>query len=97
MLKANVGIYLMRTGCLKLDVSNRNAIRAFSSSTLRYCCRWAISSFKGRLWCRLYSVVRATPLESALAAYVLLLIRGASVRALLARSMSTIVVVTRIL
>jgi hypothetical protein len=43
----------------------------------------------------LYSVVRATPLESARAAHVLLSFGGASARALLAGSISTIVVVTR--
>jgi len=44
--------------------------------------------------CRLYSVVRATLLESARAAHVLSSSGGASASALLAASISTIVVVT---
>jgi hypothetical protein len=86
MLKASIGIYLMRTGCPKLDISNKNATRAISSSTVRYCWRWAISSFEGRPRCRLYSVVRAIPLASARAAHVRSSSGGASASALLAAS-----------
>jgi hypothetical protein len=36
LVATSVGIYLIRTGYLKLGISNKNAARAFSSSTVRY-------------------------------------------------------------
>jgi hypothetical protein len=42
-LKANKGIYLIRTGCLSSDNSKRYATKAFSSSGVRYCWPWAFS------------------------------------------------------
>jgi hypothetical protein len=43
MLKASEGMYLIRTGCPELDISNNNLTMAFSSSGVRYCWFWALS------------------------------------------------------
>jgi hypothetical protein len=43
-LKASEGVYFIRTGCPRSNISNKNVTRAFSSSVIRYCWRRALSS-----------------------------------------------------
>ena len=69
MLKASEGMCLIRTGCPKLDISNKNLTMAFSSSGVRYCWLWALSSIDAPPCLRRWSVERGTLLFSEIARY----------------------------
>jgi hypothetical protein len=88
-------MYLIQTGCPKLDINNRKLTKAFSSSVVRSCWPCALSSLEGCPWARLYSVVVELPPQSAIAAYVPHTSGGPCTRTLLALSMSSIVVQRR--
>src|SRR5436853_5535953 len=71
MMNASERRYLTGTGYPLLDICNKYLTRAFSSNGVRYCWRFAFSSFEGRPCARCHRVERGTLPRSDRAAYVL--------------------------
>src|SRR4051794_27495540 len=96
MLKASEGMYLIRIGCPKLDISNKNLTIAFSSPGVRYYWLWALSSIDAPPCLRRWSVERGILLFSETARYgVGSPVEKTSASAWLARSMIAVVVMRK--